>query len=104
MFSDSCTHGLLLCCWHSTDAWFRAMNACKVCVQSLQCVCAFLPDECIGVVLHQCGLVHGLQPGVHVLLRVSTEVIRPHPSVLRLRANHRALLVNVRAHTSVASL
>lgn len=49
-------------------------------------------------------MVHGLQPGVHVVLGVSTEVIRPHPSVLRLRANHRALLVNIRAHASVASL
>lgn len=63
-----------------------------------------LPDECVRLVLHQCRLVHGPQPGVHVLLGVSAEVIRPHPSVLRLRANHRALLVNVRAHTSVVSL
>lgn len=63
-----------------------------------------LPDECVGLVLHQCCMVHGLQPGVHVLLGVGAEVIRPHPSVLRLRANHRALFVNVGAHTSVASL
>lgn len=69
------------------------------------CVCARPPpDECIAVVLHQCRLVHGPQPGVHVLLGVGAEVIRPHPSVLRLWANHRALLVNVRAHTRVASL
>lgn len=63
-----------------------------------------LPDECVGMVLHPCGLVHGFQPGGHVLLGVGTEVIRSHASVLCLRANHRALLVNVRAHTSVASL
>lgn len=67
-------------------------------------MCVALPDESVGVVLHQCSLVHGPQPGVHVLLGVSAEVIRPHPSVFRLRANHRALHVNVRAHTSVASL
>lgn len=68
------------------------------------CPCVCLPDVCVGVILYQCGLVHCLKPGVHVLLGVSAEVIRPHPRVLPLRANHRALLVNVRAHTSVASL
>ena len=79
------------------------VRAC-VCVCVCVCACVALPDQCVDVVLHQCGLVHGPQPGVHVLLGVSTEVICPHPSVLCLRANHRALLVNVRAHTSVASL
>lgn len=67
------------------------------------CACV-VPDRCVAVVLHQCGLVHGPQPGAHVLLGVGTEVIRPHASVFRLRANHRAPLVNIRAHASVAGL
>lgn len=46
------------------------------CVTSLDCR--------LIVVLHLRCLVHGLKPCVHVLLGISTEVIGPHPRVLRL--------------------
>ena len=54
--------------------------------------------------LHERGLVHGSDPAVHVLLGVGAEIVRPHPAVLRLRANHRVLIVNVGAHPCVARL
>ena len=57
-----------------------------------------------GVVLHEGSLVHGFHPTMHVLLGVSTEEVRSHPTVLRLRANHRVPIVNVRAHARVAGL
>lgn len=63
-----------------------------------------LPLEYGSVVLHQGSLVHGLHPAAHVLLRVGAEEVRPHPSMLCLRTNHRAPVVNVGAHTCVAGL
>lgn len=54
--------------------------------------------------LHQCGLVHGPDPAIHVLLCVGAEVVRPHATVLGLRANQRILIVNVGAHSRVAGL
>lgn len=56
------------------------------------------------MVLHERGLVHGADPAVHVLLRVGAEEVGPHAAVLGLRANHRALTVDVRAHARVAGL
>lgn len=67
-------------------------------------VCVAPPAQRVALVLHQSRLFHGLQPGVQVLLGVGAEVIRSHPSVLRLRANHRALLVNKRTHAGVSGL
>lgn len=57
-----------------------------------------------GTCLHESSLVHSPDPGVHVLLGVSTEVVRPHPRVLCLRANHRILVINICPHTCVNSL
>lgn len=54
--------------------------------------------------LHQCRLVHGPDPAIHILLRVGAEEVGPHATVLGLRANQRILIVNVRAHSGVAGL
>lgn len=54
--------------------------------------------------LHQRSLVHGPDPAIHVLLCVRTEEICPHPAVFCLWANHRVLIVNVRAHSCMARL
>lgn len=67
-------------------------------------VALHLPPEAVGLVLHHRRLVHGLHPAVHVLLRVGAEEVRPHAAVLRLRVNHSAPVVNVRAHARVVGL
>lgn len=54
--------------------------------------------------LHQCRLVHGPDPTIHVLLCVRTEEICAHPAVFRLRANHRVPVVNVGAHSCMGRL
>lgn len=54
--------------------------------------------------LHQCSLIHGPDPAIHVLLCVGAEEVGPHATVLGLRANQRILIVNVGAHSRVAGL
>lgn len=54
--------------------------------------------------LHQRSLVHGLDPAIHVLLRVRAEEICPHPAVFCLWANHRVPIVNVGAHSRMGRL
>lgn len=54
--------------------------------------------------LHQCRLVHGPDPTIHVLLCVRAEEICAHPAVFCLRANHRVPIVNVGAHSCMGRL
>lgn len=54
--------------------------------------------------LHKGSLVHSPNPAVHVLLGICTEVVRPHPWMLCLRANNRILIINICPHPCMDSL